>query len=98
MSELLEIMMIVFFGFSWPINVIKSYRMRTAKGKSLLFLLFAEIGYMAGIASKFVKPDFTEWFSESWYVLIFYILNFSMIAADIALYARNKRLDKLAEK
>lgn len=39
MSELLEIVMIVSFGASWPLNVLKSYRARTTKGKSLAFLL-----------------------------------------------------------
>ena len=38
MSEILEIIMIVTFGLSWPANVIKSYKARTAKGKSILFL------------------------------------------------------------
>ncbi len=32
MAELLEITMIVCFGVSWPVNVIKSYKARTAKG------------------------------------------------------------------
>ena len=40
MSEILETIMIVSFGLSWPLNVIKSYRTRTTKGKSLLFLCF----------------------------------------------------------
>ena len=35
-------------------------------------------------------------FGEKWYVLFFYVLNFTMVAADVALYIRNKRLDKLA--
>ena len=39
MSELLEIFMIVSFGCSWPLNVLKSYKARTTKGKSLAFLL-----------------------------------------------------------
>ena len=94
MSEILEIIMVVSFGASWPANVIKSYKSRTTKGKSLLFLLLIEFGYVAGIASKFVKPDFAEWFAHSWYVLIFYILNFIMVAADLVLYYRNKQLDK----
>lgn len=55
MAELLEIIMIVSFGASWPLNVIKSYRARTAKGKSLSFLLLILFGYVAGIASKFAN-------------------------------------------
>ena len=39
MSEILEITMIVSFGASWPLNVMKSWKSRTTKGKSLPFLL-----------------------------------------------------------
>lgn len=39
MSEIFEILMIVSFGVSWPMNLIKSYKVRTTKGKSLAFLL-----------------------------------------------------------
>ncbi len=55
MSELLEILMIVSFGASWPMNVVKSYKSRTAKGKSLAFLLLILAGYIAGIISKLVN-------------------------------------------
>lgn len=37
MAELLEIIMIVSFCFSWPLNVIKSYKSRTTKGKIFHF-------------------------------------------------------------
>lgn len=55
MSELLEIIMIVSFGASWPMNIIKSYKARTTKGKSLAFLCLIFFGYIAGIASKFAN-------------------------------------------
>ena len=96
MSEILEIVMILCFGASWPFNVYKSYRARTAKGKSLLFLILIEAGYVAGIASKFLNPAYMAAFSEKWYVLFFYFLNFAMVGTDVALYFRNKRLDRLA--
>ena len=38
MSEILEVVMIVSFGASWPMNVMKSWKARTAKGKSIAFL------------------------------------------------------------
>lgn len=38
MAELLEILMVVSFGASWPLNEIKSYSERTTKGKRLAFL------------------------------------------------------------
>lgn len=94
MAELLEIIMIVSFGASWPLNVIKSYKARTAKGKSLPFLCLILFGYVAGIASKFVNPDYMADISHKWYVLFFYFLNFIMVAADLCLYFRNRGLDK----
>ncbi len=98
MTELLEIIMIVSFGASWPLNVIKSYKTRTAKGKSIAFLLLIFFGYIAGISSKFVNPAYMAAFSEKWYVLFFYFLNFIMVGADIVMYFRNKKLDKEAAK
>ena len=90
-SEIFEIGMLICFGLSWPFNVVKAYRARPAKGKSLPFLLFIESGYVFGIAGKLLSGSF------AWYVLFFYILNFTMVAMDIALYFRNRHLDKLAE-
>ena len=58
MAEILEIIMIVSFGASWPLNVIKSYKTRTTKGKSLPFLLLILFGYVAGIASKLVNDSY----------------------------------------
>lgn len=94
MSELLEITMLLCFGASWPMNVIKSWRARTAKGKSLAFLCLIEIGYVAGVASKLLNPAYMASFSDKWYVLFFYILNFTMVGADLFLYFRNRRLDR----
>ena len=90
MSEILEIIMIVSFGCSWPLNVIKSYKARTTKGKSLAFLVLIFFGYICGIASKLMAPTF------KWYVLFFYVLNFIMVGADLVMYVRNYRLDKKA--
>ena len=94
MAELLEIVMIVSFGASWPMNVMKSYKARTTKGKSLAFLCLILFGYVAGIASKFMNPVYMAEFAQKWYVLFFYILNFIMVSADLCLYIRNRALDK----
>lgn len=98
MAELFEIIMIVSFGASWPLNVMKSYKARTAKGKSLPFLCLIFFGYIAGIISKFLNESYMTNFSDKWYVLFFYVLNLIMVGADLILYARNKKLDKEAEK
>ena len=94
MAELLEILMIVSFGASWPLNVIKSYKARTTKGKSIAFLLLIFFGYIAGISSKLVNPEYMANIANKWYVLFFYVLNFLMVGADICLYVRNLKLDK----
>lgn len=94
MAEFLEILMIVSFGVSWPLNVMKSYKARTTKGKSLAFLILIFSGYIAGIASKLVNPDYMSNIAAKWYVLFFYVLNFIMVGADLLMYIRNYRLDK----
>lgn len=95
MSEFLEILMIVSFGCSWPMNVMKSYRARTTKGKSLSFLCLIFFGYIAGIASKLLNESYMADFCEKWYVLFFYVLNLLMVGADLCLYARNRKLDRI---
>lgn len=98
MAEIFEVIMIVSFGASWPLNVLKSYRARTTKGKSLAFLLLIFFGYIAGIISKFVNDAYMAQIGQKWYVLFFYILNFIMVGADLIMYVRNRRLDKMREK
>ena len=91
MPEFLEALMVIAFGISWPMNIVKSVRARTAKGKSFLFLLFIWLGYVAGIASKLISGNIT-------YVFFFYVLNLLRVSLDMILYFRNRRLDKLSEK
>lgn len=97
MAEILEIIMVLCFGASWPMNIVRSYRARTAKGKSLAFLIFISVGYVAGIASKFLNGAYMAEFASKWYVLIFYCINLVMVCVDIALYFRNRAIDKRAE-
>ena len=86
LSEILEITMIVSFGASWPLNVIKSFRARTAKGKSLGFMLLVEVGYVFGIIHKVL-------YSYNW-VIWAYVSLFLLVGVDIALYFRNVALDR----
>ena len=97
LAEILEIIMVVSFGASWPLNVIKSYKARSTKGKSLGFLLLIFFGYIAGIASKLVNEVYMAQIGQKWYVLFFYVLNFIMVGTDLLLYIRNRRLDKERE-
>lgn len=83
-----ELLMVLCFGFSWPISVVKSYRSKTAAGKSIFFISLIWIGYVCGITGKIVSGNIS-------YVLIFYFINLIMVTADIAIYFRNKKYDKL---
>ncbi len=97
MSEILEIVMVVSFGISWPANVMKAYRSRTAKDISPMFLCLIFFGYIVGIASKFTNEAYMASFASKWYVLVFYILNLVMVGINICLYIRNKGIDKKGE-
>lgn len=98
MAEILEVIMIVSFGASWPLNVIKSYKARTTKGKSLAFLCLIFFGYIAGIVSKLLNEAYMMAFATKWYVLFFYVLNLIMVGIDLCLYIRNHKLDRENEK
>ena len=95
-SEILEIVMIVSFGASWPFNVMKSWKSRTTKGKSLSFLCIIIFGYLAGILSKFANESYMANFEDKWYVLVFYFLNITMMILDLLIYFRNRRIEKNA--
>jgi lipopolysaccharide export LptBFGC system permease protein LptF len=79
-----EIAMLFCFGFAWPFSIYKSYKSRTNKGKSLVFLYIVLAGYLAGIMHK-IMYSFDP-------VIVLYIVNGIMVLADIMLYYRNRRL------
>ena len=87
MAEIFETMMLVCFGCSWPLNLLKSIRSKTAKGKSVLFTYAIMLGYVCGILSKFAGGNIN-------YVLVLYFINLAMVTADTILYYRNCRLDR----
>jgi formate hydrogenlyase subunit 3/multisubunit Na+/H+ antiporter MnhD subunit len=89
MPQFFEAVMIICFGLSWPLSVMKSWKSRTTKGKSLLFEIFILLGYLSGIAGKIITNNMT-------YVLVFYVINVIMVSVDLCLYVRNRRLDKQA--
>ena len=93
--QLCEIGMLVAFGFSWPFNIIKSWRSRTAKGKSVVFEFIVVFGYLVGVLGKFIT-----WHNMGVlaYSVWFYFADIAMVTIDIILYFRNTRLDRQAEK
>ena len=87
MSAIFETKMLVCFGLSWPINVVKSYIAGTTKGTSLPFILLIITGNFAGITAKIVNGQFN-------YVFIVYIINLVIVMLNVVVYFRNYHLDK----
>lgn len=87
MGSILEMIMLICFGLSWPMNVAKAYKARTAKGSSLPFILLIITGYVAGIMAKIITGQIN-------YVLIVYVLNLVIVVANLLVYFRNVSLDK----
>lgn len=96
MSEFLEAAMIVCFGASWPLNIRKLYRAKTAAGTSVMFYFFIWIGYIFGLLSKAIKAH--NGLPTPGYVWFFYILNTVMVSFGILLYFHNRRLDRQGDR
>ena len=91
-AKILEVTMLVLFGISWPFNLIKSIKTRSTKGKSLLFLVLIDLGYVAGITSKFFSETFV--WSTDWWVFMIYVINFTFVTADLIMYFINSKREK----
>ncbi len=87
MAGVLESVMLVCFGLSWPLNVYRNYRAATARGMSLPFILLILFGYLAGIAAKLMTVGFS-------FVLVIYLCNLLIVSANVAVYFRNRALDR----
>ena len=96
MADVLELLMIVCFGVSWPVNIYKAWRARTTKGSSVLFYFLIFVGYLFGITSKVIKLN--RGILTPGYVWFFYILNSVIVAAGIVVWFRNRHLDRLREQ
>ena len=82
-----EAIMLVCFGAAWPFSIVKSWRARTSKGKSIFFLFVILAGYAAGIMNKVTLGQHRD------PVLGLYLLNILMVGIDAALYFRNRAFD-----
>ena len=78
--------MLVCFGLSWPINAMKAWKAGTAAGTSWMFLALITLGYVAGIAAKFVGG------TVNW-VLAVYFINLAALLANWFVFARNRMRD-----
>ncbi len=84
--------MVICFGLSWPLNITKAWKARTAKGMSVQFYAFIWIGYICGIVSKVIELG--NGIATPTYVLFLYIVNLVMVSLGILIYIRNKKFDK----
>ena len=86
MAHVLEAIMLICFGLSWPVNALNAWKARTARGTSPVFLALITFGYVAGIAAKFVGNNIT-------WVLGVYLFNLVALIVNDLIYVRNLRLD-----
>ena len=81
--QLLEAVMLVCFGISWPVDIVHTIRVKHASKKSLAFLALIICGYGAGIAAKFVRSAGGGQPLEP--VIWLYAANVVLVAIDLAL-------------
>lgn len=89
-TEFFEMCFLLCFAAAWPVNIYKSLKSKTAKGKSVSFEYIVVLGYLFGIAAKLVDDHLS-------YVIIFYVVNALMVSFDIVLFYRNMRLDRIRD-
>ena len=90
MSQILETIMLICFGFSWPMSVVKNIPSKTAKSMSLPFILLIISGYIAGICAKIYTHQLN-------FVLVVYLINLAIVSVNIVIYLTNKKYDRQAD-
>ena len=96
-SSILELFMLICFGFSWPINIRKLYASRSTKGASIYFYFLIWFGYICGIGSKCIlilESDAPWYVTVKWYVLLIYVINTFMVTGGICVWFRNRKLER----
>ncbi len=76
--SIFETLMLVCFGVSWPISIIKALKTKSVAGKSPVFMIIVISGYASGIIHKLL-------YSQDW-VTILYVINFILVSIDLFLY------------
>ena len=77
-GQLFEIIMLVCFGFSWPITIYKTIKSKTVKGITPVFYILVLVGYVSGIIYKiFYNYNYSIWF---------YVMNAVFVSAQIVLF------------
>lgn len=85
-TGIFEILMLLCFSAAWPFSIARSFKSRSTRGKSLVFLVVILVGYAAGIIHKAnCNRD---------PVISLYIFNGSLVLTDIILYFRNRVIER----
>lgn len=82
-ATIFEAVMILCWGVSWPAAIRKTWKTRSVEGVSAIFLWLVFIGYVSGILFKVFEAR-TEGFINP--VIILYLFNFFMVAAELILF------------
>ncbi len=83
-----EAAMLICFGASWPFAVIKTYKSKSVKGKSRLFLILIILGYICGMINKILNSvDIVFWL---------YVVNLLLVSTDFVfcMVYRNRKENK----
>ena len=85
MVEVLETFMLLCFGLSWPVSLIRTIRAGGACSSSVAFMCLILSGYFAGITAKVMTAGCS-------FVFYVYLFNILMVGANltITLYNRTK--------
>ena len=90
--SIFEVIMLVCFGLSWPLSILKTIRVKNPTGKSYLFMGLIIIGYVAGCLHKILY----HW---DW-VFYLYLLIGSLVVTDFILcvyYMRKRKAEQNQE-
>ena len=82
---LFEMLMLLCFAFAWPFSIVKQWRTKSSKGKSILFSYVIILGYIFGMINKVVSDDIN-------YVFAFYVIDLTLVLIDTLIYYRNQML------
>ena len=85
LSSILESCMLLCFGASWPLSVIKNYKAKSAKAMSLPFILLIVIGYICGIIAKFAGLSAGK--TTPIYVFVVYFFNLIVVSINASAHS-----------
>jgi hypothetical protein len=76
--SIFEALMLVCFGLSWPVSIVKTLRTKVVTGKSPLFMGIIIVGYVCGLIHKILySRDLVIWL---------YLINLVVVSVDLILY------------